>query len=77
MCWTAAIAGRLAKLTSRQIEVLQWIADGCPERNWPDGTYKNSAQALDNRGLVDVRRRRKTWTTSITDAGRYYLETQV
>jgi excisionase family DNA binding protein len=64
---------RLAKLNSRQIAVSQWIADGCPERNWPTAPYKNSAQALDNRGLVDVQRRRKIWTASITDAGRYYL----
>jgi hypothetical protein len=39
-----------------------------------DATYKISAQALANHGLVDVRRKRNTWTANITDAGRFYLK---
>lgn len=64
---------RPISLTSRQREVLRWIADGCPEREWPDETHKLSARALAARGLVDVRRRKKVWTATITDDGRYFV----
>lgn len=61
------------KLTERQIGVLRWIADGCPERSWPDETHKHTARALQSRGLAEVGRIRKIWTATITEAGRYYL----
>jgi excisionase family DNA binding protein len=62
------------KLSDRQVEVLRWIADGCPERSWPNETHKNTARALQGRGLAEVGRERKIWTATITEAGRYYLE---
>jgi excisionase family DNA binding protein len=62
------------KLTDRQVEILRWIADGCPERLWPDESHKNTARALQSRGLAQVSRKHKVWTASITEAGRYYLE---
>lgn len=62
------------ELSKRQIEVLRWIASGCPERSWPDETHKNTARALQSRGLADVSRKRKIWTATITEAGRYYLK---
>jgi hypothetical protein len=73
MCWTTAVV-RLAKLTSRQIEVLQWIAEGCPNRDWPNESHKITAWALDNRGLVEVQRKRQIWTATATHAGHYYLK---
>lgn len=63
-----------SKLTDRQVEVLRWIADGCPERSWPDETHKSTARALQGRGLTEVSRKRKVWTATITEAGRHYLE---
>lgn len=62
------------KLTDRQVDILRWIADGCPERSWPDETHKNTARALESRGLVEVRRKRKIWTATITEAGNHYIE---
>jgi excisionase family DNA binding protein len=62
------------KLTDRQVQVLRWIADGCPERSWPDETHKLTARALQDRGLARVSRKRKVWAATITEAGRYYLE---
>ena len=63
-------------LNERQIEVLRWIADGCPSGIWAanDFTYKVSSNVLANRGLADVDRRRGKWSATVTNAGRYYLE---
>ncbi|WP_147268321.1 helix-turn-helix domain-containing protein [Spongiactinospora rosea] len=63
-----------SELTDRQVKVLRWIADGCPERSWPDESHKHTARALQSRGLANVSRKRKIWTATITEAGRYYLE---
>jgi hypothetical protein len=60
-------------LTARQVEVLQWIGDGCPDGVWRDFTYKTTAYALASRGLVTVDRRRKQWSAILTDEGKFYL----
>ncbi|MDY0340543.1 MAG: hypothetical protein RBS17_04960 [Coriobacteriia bacterium] len=60
-------------LNARQVEVLQWIADGCPEGVMKDETYKLSAAALKSRRLAKVSKR-GGWHAEITDDGRYYLE---
>lgn len=62
-------------LNPRQVEVLQWIADGCPDRDWPDFTYKHTAVALQGRRLAKVSKR-GGWHADITEVGRYYLEHQ-
>lgn len=64
------------KVNARQLEVLQWVADGCQEGRWPaaDYTHRTSAVALKNRGLVTVKGHGPTWTASVTDAGAYYIE---
>lgn len=61
-------------MSERQRGILQWIADGCPDRPWPDETHKHSARALQNRGLAAVSRVDGRWTARLTEAGRYYLE---
>lgn len=63
-------------LNERQLDVLRWIADDCPEGKWAeeDYSYKTSAKALESRGLVKISGHGKTWTASITAAGTYYLE---
>ncbi|CAN5378268.1 hypothetical protein BH10ACT9_BH10ACT9_41230 [soil metagenome] len=60
-------------LTVRQVEVLQWIAEGCPEGVWRDFTNKTTAYALASRGFVTVDRRRKQWSATLTDDGQFYL----
>jgi hypothetical protein len=60
-------------LTVRQVEVLQWIGEGCPEGVWRDFTYKTTAYALASRGLVTVDRRRKQWSATLADEGKFYL----
>lgn len=59
-------------LHPRQVEVLQWIAEGCPDRAWPDFTYKTTAVALQGRRLAKVSKR-GGWHAEITDDGRFYL----
>lgn len=61
-------------LTVRQVEVLQWVADGCPAGVWRDFTYKTTAYALAARGLLSVVRRRHQWSATLTDDGRFYLQ---
>ncbi|WP_146087647.1 hypothetical protein [Thermomonospora echinospora] len=50
------------------------MAEGCPAGRWDGFTYKQSAYALADRGLVTIKRRRNSWNATITDHGRYYLE---
>lgn len=62
-------------LTQRQIAVLRWIGDGCPdgvmvEEGRPE---RITAGALRNRGLVTTTGRGPTWSGSIADAGIEYL----
>lgn len=57
----------------RQVEVLKWIGDGCPPREWPDFTHKTSALALQNRGLASVSKKGGVWSAQITDAGERLL----
>lgn len=60
-------------VNSRQLEVLQWIADGCPVGVMPDSSHKTTAVALRNRGLAKLSKR-GGWNAEITDEGRYFLE---
>lgn len=68
------MARRFAPLSSRQVEVLRWVAGGCANGIWPDSRYKVTVYALADRGLVTVSRRRDSWRAAITDQGRYYLD---
>lgn len=61
-------------LTKRQIDVLRWIADGCPDGVMADDTHKISAAALRNRGLITTSGRGSSWTAATTPTGREYLK---
>jgi excisionase family DNA binding protein len=64
-------------ISSRQLEVLRWIGDGCPPGRWADETHKASARALASRGLARVGRPKSAdgaWSAALTEAGRYYLD---
>lgn len=65
--------GSQLSLNERQGEVLEWIAEGTPARDWPDYSHRTTAKALQSRGLVRVRGRGSTWTAAITDKGRDVL----
>jgi excisionase family DNA binding protein len=65
---------RRQPLSDRHVSVLRWIADGCPDREWPDESHKLSARALESRGLARVRRKGKLWHAVLTDDGQHYLD---
>lgn len=65
---------RFLPLNARQLEVLRWVADGCPDRSWPNHSHKLTARMLQSRGLADVAHKRDGWAARLTDSGRYYLE---
>ena len=60
-------------VNDRQLDVLSWIADGCPDGVMLDFSHKTTAAALRNRGLAAVSKR-GGWHAEITNAGRHYLE---
>lgn len=61
-------------VNERQRDILRWIAEGCPDRDWPDESHKHSARALATRGLVHVSRASGRWTAVLTDDGKYFHE---
>jgi len=61
------------EVNDRQLEVLSWIAGGCPDGAMNDLSYKTTAVALMNRGLANVSKR-GGWHAAITEAGHHYLE---
>lgn len=60
-------------LNTRQLEVLRWISDGCPDGRWTDFTFKTTANALASRRLVTASKRGGTWSAAVLPAGEYYL----
>ncbi|HXJ49308.1 MAG TPA: hypothetical protein VNF91_09095 [Candidatus Acidoferrum sp.] len=60
-------------LTEKQVELLRWVASGCPEGVLEGEAYRISAAALRNRGLLTTWGRGPTWGASITPAGTEYL----
>lgn len=60
-------------LNDRQVQVLQWIAEGTPKRDWPDSTHRTTAKALQARGLVKVRGHGSAWTATVTERGKRVL----
>ncbi len=61
-------------LNDAQLLVLRWVAEGADLENPPSDTFKTSAVALHNRGLVDLDKRRGKWSVTITEAGKSYLQ---
>jgi hypothetical protein len=63
-----------APISPRQVEILRWIADGCPDGVMTGYSYKTTAKALQGRRLVTAGVRAGAWKAKLTDAGRHYLE---
>lgn len=62
--------GRAAEyLTVAQFDLLKWISDGCQDGVYEGSSYRVSACALHNRGLIQVQGRGATWSAEITRDG--------
>lgn len=62
-----------APLNTRQLDVLRWISDGCPDGRWTTFTFKTTANALASRRLATVSKRGGIWSAAVLPAGEYYL----
>jgi hypothetical protein len=60
-------------LNHRQLEVLRWISDGCPDGRWTDFAFKLTTTALASRRLVTVSKRGGVWSAALLPAGEHYL----
>ncbi|GAC50987.1 hypothetical protein GOACH_36_00090 [Gordonia aichiensis NBRC 108223] len=56
-----------------QVDVLQWVADGCPEGRWQGHAYKMTANALAGRRLLKVSKKGGGWQAEMLPAGTHYL----
>ncbi|WP_027944758.1 hypothetical protein [Amycolatopsis taiwanensis] len=61
-------------LNARQLDVLRWIANGCPDGVMSGDAHKLTARALQSRRLITVTKRKGFWSAAVTSTGRYYLE---
>lgn len=68
------MSDKYTPLTPEQIEVLQWVGDGCPVDRWEGHAHKLVARGLANRSLIKVHRVGNRWTAEIREAGQYYLK---
>lgn len=57
-------------LTPKQIELLNWVRNGCPDGVYEGYAHRTSARALASKGLLKVRGHGADWTVTLTDAGR-------
>lgn len=60
-------------LTEAQVELLRWVAAGCEDGGVEGESYRISAAALRNRGLITISGRGPTWKANVTSAGTEYL----
>jgi hypothetical protein len=63
-----------ASLNDRQLQVLRWIADGCPSGVMTGHGHKGTARALQDRRLVKISKRDDVWSAEMTATGTYYLK---
>jgi hypothetical protein len=59
-----------------QFNLLSWVSGGCKDRTYEGTSYRVSARALHNRGLIRVEGRGPTWTTKITAEGARLVKEQ-
>ena len=60
---------KVKPLTQVQTEVLQWVADGCPDGVFSGYAHRVSARALAGMSLLTVTGRGATWRATLTDDG--------
>lgn len=72
-----AQVGRSADyLSMAQFDLLSWVSDGCKDGTYEGTSYRVSARALHNRGLIQVEGHGPAWTAKITAEGTRLLREQ-
>jgi hypothetical protein len=56
-------------LSVTQFDLLSWVSGGCKGGTYEGTSYRVSARALHNRGLIRVEGRGSAWTAKITAEG--------
>jgi ATP-dependent exoDNAse (exonuclease V) alpha subunit len=59
-----------------QFDLLSWVSGGCKGGTYEGNSYRVSARALHNRGLILVEGRGTAWTATITAEGTRLLKQQ-
>jgi hypothetical protein len=65
----AGLASYRADLKPAQLEVLRWIAEGCPDGRYEGYSHRVSAAALRTRGLVRISGHGPSWNAELTERG--------
>lgn len=65
---------RQAPLNRAQLDVLEWVRQGCPDEEYEGWSHRITARALHNRGLLVIKGQGKSWSATLTAEGAYYLE---
>ena len=60
-------------MNDKQLAVLRWIADGCPDGVMQGDSCKISAAALKSRRLITITKTRGSWSAAVTEAGAFFL----
>ncbi len=63
-------------LTPKQVELLNWVRNGCPDGVYEGYAHRTSARALATHGLITVKGHGSEWTATLTDAGRAWQHGQ-
>jgi hypothetical protein len=63
-------------LSVAQFDLLSWVSGGCEDGGYEGNSYRVSARALHNRGLIRVEGRGPAWTAKITAEGTRLLKEQ-
>jgi hypothetical protein len=73
--YAPGVAKNPNQLSQTQVDVLEWVRNGCPAGVYTDGwEHRIVARALERRGLVSIGGRGASWIATITTAGRTWLE---
>jgi hypothetical protein len=59
-----------------QFDLLSWVSGGCKDGSYEGTSYRVSARALHNRGLIKIEGRGPTWTAKVTAEGTRLLKEQ-
>jgi hypothetical protein len=63
-------------LSMAQFDLLSWVSRGCEVGVYEGTSYRTSARAMHNRGLIQIAGSGRTWTAKITAEGTRLLGKQ-